>query len=451
MSQAAPLVAIVGQPNVGKSALFNRLTRSRRALVERVPGTTRDRQYGACHWRGRELRMVDTGGMEGPGADPFDALVREQVDEALGEADLLLFVIDAASGVTSADEAIADLLRRSERPVLVVANKSDRREAGANVHEAHGLGLGEPLLISAYHAEGIGDLLDLMLETLPEAPEQPDETPAEGERLLRIAIVGRPNVGKSSLVNAVLGEERGIVSELPGTTRDAIDTPFLFERWPMVLVDTAGIRRRGKINRGVERHSVQQAERAIARADVVFLLIDPSEATAAQDSHISGQAIDRGKGLVLVVNKWDLAEPGTDRHQFARRIDGRYRFAPWAPVHFTSALTGAGVPELLQLAVHVNEVRHRRVQTSELNRVLQRAVAQHPPRHVGNRRLKLLYVTQAEVAPPTFVFFVNDPELLHFAYRRFLENRIRDAFGFEGTAIRMRFRSRTPEEVEVPA
>ena len=451
MSHAAPLVAIVGRPNVGKSALFNRLTRSRRALVERVPGTTRDRQYGACRWRGRELRMVDTGGMEGPGADPFDALVREQVDGAIAEADLMLFVIDAASGVTAADEAIADLLRRAERPVLVVANKSDRREAGANVHEAHGLGLGEPLLISAYHAEGIGDLLDLMLETLPEAPEEHDEEPAEADRPLRIAIVGRPNVGKSSLVNAVLGEERSIVSELPGTTRDAIDTPFLFERWPMVLVDTAGIRRRGKIARGVERHSVQQAERAIARADVVFLLIDPSEATAAQDSHIAGRAIDSGKGLVLVVNKWDLAEPGTDRHQFARRIDGRYRFAPWAPVHFTSALTGAGVPELLQLAVHVDEVRHRRVQTSELNRVLQRAVAQHPPRHVGNRRLKLLYVTQAEVAPPTFVFFVNDPELLHFAYRRFLENRIRDAFGFEGTAIRMRFRSRTPEEVEVPA
>ena len=449
MSHDAPLVAIVGRPNVGKSALFNRLTRSRRALVERLPGTTRDRQYGVCHWRGREFRLVDTGGMEGPGADPFDALVREQVDEALAESELLLFVIDAASGLTAADEAIADLLRRSERPVLLVANKSDRREAGANVHEAHALGLGEPILISAYHAEGTGDLLDVLLESLSEAPEELEDEDAE--RPLRIAIVGRPNVGKSSLVNTILGEERGIVSEVPGTTRDAIDTPFSFERWPMVLVDTAGIRRRGKIGRGVERHSVQQAERAVARADIVFLLIDPAESTAAQDTHIAGRVIDHGKGLVLVVNKWDLAEPGTDRHQFARRIDARYRFAPWAPVHFSSALTGAGLPELLQLAVHVDEVRRRRIQTSELNRVLQRAVAQHPPRHVGQRRLKLLYVTQAEVAPPTFVFFVNDPELLHFAYRRFLENRIREAFGFEGTAIRMRFRSRTPEQVEVPA
>ncbi len=451
MTSDAPLVAIVGRPNVGKSALFNRLTRSRRALVERVAGTTRDRQYGACTWRGRRFRVVDTGGMEGPEADPFGELVRGQVDEALSEAELLLLVVDAAVGVTAADEAIANLLRRSERPVLVVANKGDRREARANVHELHRFGLGEPLLISAYHAEGTGELLDAVLDLLPGAPAEEEAETEEGERPLRIAIVGRPNVGKSSLVNAVLGEERTIVSEGPGTTRDAIDTPFTFERWPMILVDTAGIRRRGKIGRGVERHSVQQAEGAIARADVVFLLIDPAEPNAAQDTHIAGRVAEEGKGLILVVNKWDLAEPGTDRHQFARKIDYRYRFVPWAPAHFTSALTGAGIVELLQLAVHVNEVRRRRVQTSELNRIVQRAVSQHAPRVVGKRRLKVLYVTQAEVAPPTFVFFVNDPALLHFSYRRYLENRIRDAFGFEGTAIRMRFRSRTPEHVEVPA
>lgn len=451
MSSTQPLVAIVGRPNVGKSALFNRLTRSRRALVEKLSGTTRDRQYGICHWRGREFRVVDTGGMEAPGDDPFNALVRQQVDEAIAESQLLLFVIDAASGITAADQAIAELLRRSRQPVLLVANKSDRREASSNVHEAHSLGLGDPILISAYHAEGVGDLLDLLFDELPQRQGEIDENSKDETLPLRIAIVGRPNVGKSSLVNSILGEDRGIVSDLPGTTRDAIDSSFRFERWPMELVDTAGIRRRGKIGRGVERHSVQQAERAIARADVVCLLIDPAEATAAQDTHIAGYAIERGKGLVLVVNKWDLAESGTDRHQFARRIDGRYRFASWAPVHFTSALTGDGVPELLQLAIHVNEVRRRRIQTSELNRVLQRAVAKNPPRHVGNRRLKLLYATQAEIAPPTFVFFVNDPDLLHFAYQRFLENRIREAFGFEGTAIRLRFRSRTPEEIEVSA
>ncbi|MDA1062520.1 MAG: ribosome biogenesis GTPase Der [Chloroflexi bacterium] len=451
----APLVAIVGRPNVGKSALFNRLTRSRRALVERLAGTTRDRQYGWCTWRERRFRVVDTGGLESADGGIEDTLfaqpIREQVAQALGEAQLLLFVVDASSGTTSDDHAVAEQLRRAGRPVLLVANKSDRRAAQSNVHELHGLGLGEPRLISAYHAEGVGDLLDMIVERLPDAEpgEEPPAQAEEGTRPIRIAIVGRPNVGKSSLVNAILGEERTIVSELPGTTRDAIDTPFTFERWPMVLVDTAGIRRRGKIERGVERHAAQQAERAIARADVVFMLIDPAEPTAAQDAHIAGRVVDHGKGLALVVSKWDLAEPGTDRHRYARRLDGRYRFAPWAPVHFTSALTGAGIPELLQLAVNTDEVRRRRVQTAEMNRMLQRAIVEHPPRYVGRRRLKLLYVTQAEVEPPTFVFFVNDPELLHFAYQRFLENRIREAFGFEGTAIRLRFRGRSEEQAEV--
>ncbi len=442
MSASPPLVAIVGRPNVGKSALFNRMTRSRRALVERLAGTTRDRQYGWCRWGRRRFRVVDTGGLEGPddfpGA-PFADPIREQVELALDEADLLLFVVDAAAGLTASDEALADQLRRADREVLLVANKADRREAAANVHELHGLGLGEPILISAYHGDGTAELLDDVVERLPEPAESEE---SERAHPIRIAIVGRPNVGKSSLANAILGEERTIVSDLPGTTRDAIDSPFEFDGHDMVLVDTAGIRRRGKIGRGVERHSVQQAERAIARSDVVFLLIEPSEPTAAQDMHIASRIVEFGKGMVLVVNKWDLAEPGTERGAFARDIDSRYRFAPWAPVHFTSALTGQGIPDLLQLAVHVDEVRRRRVQTSELNRVLQRAFVTHPPRSVGRRRLKLLYVTQAEVQPPTFVFFVNDPELLHFAYRRYLENRIRDAFGFEGAAIRLRFRAR---------
>ena len=449
MTGAALLVAIVGRPNVGKSALFNRLTRSRRALVERLPGTTRDRQYGRCRWGGREFRIVDTGGIEGA-ADPFGAEIREQAELALDEADLLLLVIDASAGVTAADHAIAERLRRSDRPVLLAANKSDRREAAANVHEAHALGLGDPLPISAYHAEGVGDLLDRMIGALPDAPPE-RRASASGEPPLRIAVVGRPNAGKSSLVNALLGEERVITSDLPGTTRDAIDSPFAWGGQAMVLVDTAGIRRRGRVARGAERHSVQQAERAIARADVVFLLIDPAEPVAAQDAHIAGRAIDRGAGLALVVGKWDLAAPGTDRRQFARRIDRRYRFAPWAPVHFASARTGEGVEGLLELAVRVDEARRRRVQTSQLNRVLQRAVVQHPPRYAGKRRLKLLYATQAGISPPTFVFFVNDPDLIHFAYRRFLENRIRGAFGFEGAAIRMRFRGREPEQAEVGA
>ncbi len=452
MTSCAPLVAIVGRPNVGKSALFNRLSRSRRALVEDVAGTTRDRQYADFEWRGRELRTVDTGGLEGPGDDPFTPLVRQQVEEAMTEADGILLVVDGAEGLTAADREIADLLRRAARPVLVVANKTDRKSAAANVVEFFELGLGDPIGISAYHGQGIGDLMDRVLEMLPPA-ESPPAAPPLAEvppppQQLGIAIVGRPNVGKSSLLNAILGQQRAIVSEIPGTTRDAIDTAFEFEGRSMLLVDTAGIRRRGKIQRGVERHSVQRAERAIDRAEVVVLVIDQSEPTAAQDTHIAGYVERSAKGLVLAVNKWDLAEQPEERHRFARRIDYRYRFAPWAPVLFTSAVTGDGVRELLEMAVHIGEVRQRRVQTSELNLAMQRALAEHAPPTVRHRSLKLMYVTQAEVAPPTFVFFVNDPKLLHFSYRRYLENRLREAFDFEGTGIRMLFRHRSEDRHE---
>ena len=441
----APLVAIIGRPNVGKSALFNRLTRTRRALVEEVAGTTRDRIYGFTEWRGRYVRFVDTGGVEGPEADPFSPLIREQVLAAIEEADLAVFVVDAGEGISSADQAITDLLRRAKCPVLLVGNKADRKGARINEADLYALGLGEPVMISAYHGQGIGDLLDHILDLVPQA-ERPDEP----ERL-RIAVVGRPNVGKSSLVNAILGQSRTIVSDVPGTTRDAIDTPFEFEGRPMLLVDTAGIRRRGKIERGVERHSVQAAEHAVSRADVVFLVIDQGEATAAQDTHIAGMVSEAGKGLIIVVNKWDLAEFPDERHTFARRLDVRYKFVPWAPVQFTSALRGDGVQDLLELATHIDQVRRRRIQTSELNLTIQRAMADHGPSAVHGRRLKVMYVTQAETEPPTFVFFVNDPELLHFSYRRYLENRIREAFGFEGTAIRMRFRRRSEDRQEASA
>lgn len=439
---APPLVAIVGRPNVGKSALFNRLTRSRRALVEPLAGTTRDRQYGVCEWRGRALAVVDTGGMEGPEADPFSALIDEQVRTAVAEASLVLFLVDASEGRTAADEDIADLLRRAGCPVLLVANKVDRGRAEEALGELFALGLGQPLPISAYHGRGVGDLLDEVLECVPEREPVPEE---DADRPLRIAIVGRPNVGKSSLLNAVLGEERTIVSEVPGTTRDAIDTPIEFEGRPLLLVDTAGMRRRGKIEPGVERHSVRQAERAVDRADVVFLVLDQGEPTAAQDTHIAGYVAQRAKGLVLIVNKWDLAADRGARHSFARRVDQRYRFAPWAPVMFTSALTGEGVRELLELTVHIGEVRRRRVPTAELNRIVQRAVADHTPPSVKGRRLKVMYATQAEVSPPTFVFFVTDPTLVHFSYHRYLENRIREAIPLEGTAIRLVFRHRSED------
>lgn len=445
LPEHAPLVAIVGRPNVGKSALFNRLTRTRRALVEELPGTTRDRNYGWFDWRGRHVRVVDTGGVEGPEADPFSALIREQVVEAINEADAVVFVVDAAQGVTAADEAIVDLLRRSTRPVLLVGNKADRREARMNLADLHALGLGEPSIISAYHGQGVADVMDRILDVVPEV-----EPPPREERL-RIAVVGRPNVGKSSLVNAILGQSRVIVSDVPGTTRDAIDTPFEFEGESLLLVDTAGIRRKGKIERGVERHSVQQAEHAIDRADVVFLVMDQGEPAVAQDTHIAGYVADHGKGLVIVVNKWDLAEEPAARHEFAKRVDRRYHFVPWAPVQFTSALKGEGIQELLELALHIEQVRRRRVQTSELNLVVHKAIAEHGPSAIRGKRLKVMYTTQAEVEPPTFVFFVNDPELIHFSYRRFLENRLRAAFGFEGTAIRMVFRRRSEDRHEASA
>ncbi len=442
-----PLIAIVGRPNVGKSAMFNRLTETRAALVEDLPGTTRDRNYGEIEWRGQRLRVVDTGGLLGEEPEELGPLVRQAVERAIAEADALLFIIDAVDGPTAPDHEIAAMLRGAPQPLLLVANKSDVRRAADRLPELYGLGMGEPHAVSAIHGNGIADLLDEILEVIQGTPvddEEPDET-------IRIAIVGRPNVGKSSLMNAILGEERTIVSSIPGTTRDAIDTPFDFEGRKMILVDTAGIRRRGRIERGVERHSVQRAERAIDRADIVFLVLDQTELLTAQDTHIAGYVHERARGLVLVVNKWDLTENRDERPEFARLVDNRYRFVPWAPVTFTSAVTGEGVRDLLELGAHIAEVRKRRVQTSELNRVIQKALVQHGPPTIHHRRLKVMYSTQAETAPPTFVLFVNDPALVHFSYRRYLENQIRDAFDFEGTGIQIVFRKRSEDRLEVPA
>ena len=445
MTDGPPLVAIVGRPNVGKSALFNRMTRSQRALVEDLPGTTRDRNYGDLEWRGRHVRLVDTGGLAEPDEDPFAPLVREGVQTAIAESQLILFVVDASDGLTAADEEIATMLRRASQPVLLVANKSDVSRARDRIPEFYGLGMGEPIEVSGYHGQGVGELLDEIVDRV-----DAERRPPPVERV-RIAVVGRPNVGKSSLVNAILGEQRAVVSDVAGTTRDAIDTPFEFEGHAMMLVDTAGIRRRGRIERGVERHSVQRAERAIDRADVVVVVIDRAEVLAAQDAHIAGYANDRHKGIIFVVNKWDLATPEEDRHHIGRLLDRHYAFAPWAPVLFTSALTGEGVRDVLEMALHIAEVRTRRVQTSELNRVLQKAMQEHGPPTIGNKRLKLMYATQPSASPPTFVLFVNDPALVHFSYRRFLENRLREAFDFGGTGIQLVFRRRSEDRHEASA
>lgn len=334
-AERAPLVALVGRPNVGKSALFNRMTRRNRALVEDIPGTTRDRNYGVVEWSGRVFRLVDTGGLIESDIDPFSPLVRRGVQQAIEEADAILFVVDATTGPIAADFEIADMLRRAKRPVMLVANKTDTSAGRSGLPEFYSLGLGEAASVSAIHGQGVGDLLDVVLDHIPAIA--PDD--AEDPRI-RVAIVGRPNVGKSSLTNAILGEERVLVSDVAGTTRDPIDTPFEFEGHQMLLVDTAGIRRRGRVERGVERHSVQRAEQSIDRADVVVVVLDYEEVLTAQDTHIAGYAAEAGKGMILVVNKWDLAEDRSGRADLTKALDYRYRFAPWAPMLFTSATTG---------------------------------------------------------------------------------------------------------------
>jgi len=435
-----PVVAIVGRPNVGKSTLFNRLIGGRQAIVEDIAGTTRDRLYGEAELGRASFVVIDTGGLEPAAEEGYPALIRRQVETALAEADVVLFLVDVASGCTATDEEIAQHLRRAEKPVLLLANKADndtRRQAAAEFYE---LALGDPIPVSAYHDIGLGELRDRLEELLPPAAA------GEDVETLRLAIVGRPNVGKSALVNAVLGQERVLVSAEPGTTRDAVDTPFDYGGKRLVLIDTAGIRRRGRVARGIEKYSVLRAEQALERADIGLLVLDSSEGLAAQDLHIAGYVADAHKGLIVVANKWDLLEDTEEsREAFARSVLRRLRFAPWAPLAFVSAKTGLNIEGLLDLALEVGETRGQRVPTGELNALVQKVVAEHRPPSKGRRALRILYVTQAEVRPPTFVFFVSEASLLHFSYQRYLENALRRAFGFEGTAIRLVFRSRGGE------
>jgi len=434
---AGPVAAIVGRPNVGKSALFNRMVRGRVALVEDIPGTTRDRLYGNVEWRGRLFRLVDTGGLDLEARTSLSALVRQQVQAAVDEAQAILFVVDSSEGVTAADMEVADVLRRTAKPVLMLANKAESRTRQEGTVEFYELGLGEPLPVSAHHGTGVADVMDLLIDILPPA------TAREEAGALRIAIVGRPNVGKSLLLNAILGEERVIVSEVPGTTRDSIDTPFEYEGQRLVLVDTAGIRRRGRIESGLERHAVLRARRAVERADVALLLLEAPQGVTAQDAHIAGYVTEAFCGLVMVANKWDLVGgDGSNRREFERFARQRLRFLSWVPLCFVSAKERTGLPALLEQALRVGEGRCRRIPTAELNALVQRAVAEKPPPTSGSRRLKLFYVTQTEAAPPTFVFFANDASLVHFSYQRHLERVLRKAYGFQGTPLRLIFRTR---------
>jgi GTP-binding protein len=438
-----PIVAIVGRPNVGKSTLFNRLVGERRAIVQDEPGTTRDRVYGTSDWGGIEFTVVDTGGLidDQEIATSSSAEIarhtKEQATSAIDEADVIVFVVDAKAGVTAGDHEVAELLRRADKPTVLAANKADSLERRDNAVEFFELGLGEPIAISAYHGSGTGDMLDRIVEGLPDA-EVEEET--EGPR---IAIAGRPNVGKSRLLNALLGQERAIVSDVPGTTRDSLDTQLTWAGQPMTLIDTAGIRRRGRVEQGIERFSVLRSMRAIDRSDVVVLVIDATEGFTAQDLHIAGYVEDQKKGMVLVVNKWDLVEKdGRTMDEYRAKAQESLSFMPFVPLVFISAKFGQRVHQVLETALIVVGEREKRISTAGLNKLLREAVASHPPASKPGKWLKFYYATQADVAPPTFVFFCNDPDHIHFSYRRYLENKIRDEWGFVGTPIRMSFRSR---------
>jgi GTP-binding protein len=439
-----PLVALVGRPNVGKSTLFNRIVGERVAIVEDVAGTTRDRLYYDADWNGRAFTVIDTGGMEiEPGSD-LAQRVRQQAEIAIGGADVVLFVVDARQGVTPGDEDVAALLRQSNKPVILVVNKADSPTQRLNAAEFYQLGLPQVYSISAEHGTGTGELLDAVVAAFPPAASA-DETTDENAPT-RVAFVGRPNVGKSSLFNALVGWERAVVTDIPGTTRDAIDSEVDVQGQKLVLVDTAGVRRRGRIEPGIEKYSVLRAIRAIERSDVVGLVIDATEGVTAQDTHLAGFAASEAKGLLAIVNKWDLMpRAGQVREEFLATLRHELNFVPYARVCFISALTGWHVSEVVDAVFQIAESRRKRVPTAALNELVSETIHAHSPGVDRGRMLKVFYVTQAGVNPPTFVFFVNDAKLLHFSYQRYLENRLRQAFGFEGTAIRMVFRTRVDD------
>jgi len=443
------IVAIVGRPNVGKSTLFNRLTGQRQAIVDETAGLTRDRLYGVAEWRGRRFTLVDTAGLdpalvpEDPGIAELTRGTQQQARLAIEEADLCILMVDVRAGVTGLDEDVAAILRSGGKPVILAGNKADSSTDPYYAHELYRLGLGEPRLISALTGTDTGDLLDEVVERLP--PSEGDA--AERVDELRVAIIGRPNVGKSSLLNHLVGEERALVSPVAGTTRDTVDTVVEHGGRQVRLVDTAGIRRRGVVSTDVEHYSLLRAMRALERSDVALVVIDSSEGIVAQDRHIAGYAGDAGKGVVVIANKWDLV-PQEDRidPETLTKISAAFDFVPGAPVLTVSALLGRNVAKVLDTAQQVADARATRMPTPALNQLLREAVATRPPAMHRGRRLKLLYATQASSPNPTVVLFVNDPELLHFSYERYLENRIRAVFGFAGVRLRIVARRRADNE-----
>jgi GTP-binding protein len=453
-----PLVALVGRPNVGKSTLFNRLIGEKKAVTSEIPGTTRDRLQGDVDWLGMLFTVVDTGGIEvfqphtkQPSKSPLEVdskgfveEIRQQALLAIQEADVIILVVDTIDGITAADEQVADILLRSSKPTVIAANKAENAERAHSIYEFYSLGLGDVISVSALHGTGTGDLLDAVVGLLPKAPEFDPE--AEDESL-KIAIVGRPNVGKSSLLNRLLGEDRAIVSPIAGTTRDAVDTQITYHGEPITLIDTAGIRRRGRIEPGIEHYSVLRALKAIQRCDVALLLIDAVEGITDQDQHVAGMILEESKSVVVLVNKWDAVEKD-DRTiiDYENRVREALNFMSYVPVLFVSAKTGKRIHQVLETAVLVYEERLRRIPTSELNRLVRDAMVRHAPATRNPQKLKIYYASQVRVDPPTFLFHINNRKLLHLTYERYLENCIRDAYPFTGTPIRMSFRQKEKDD-----
>ncbi|MFZ0371654.1 MAG: ribosome biogenesis GTPase Der [Halobacillus sp.] len=432
------VMAIVGRPNVGKSTIFNRLVGERISIVEDTPGVTRDRIYAEGEWLNERFNVIDTGGIE-LGDEPLLVQMREQAQVAIDEADVIVFMVNGRDGITGADEEVAKILYKSNKPVVLAVNKVDNPEMRENIYEFYSLGFGEPHPISGTHGLGLGDMLDEVVKHFPDKMiEEIDDD------IIRFSVIGRPNVGKSSLVNTLLGQERVIVSDIAGTTRDAIDTPFSKDDRDYVIIDTAGMRKRGKIYEATEKYSIMRAMKAIERSDVVLSLIDADTGIQEQDKKIAGYAHEAGKAVIIVVNKWDTVEvEEKTMKEFEDKVRSNFRFLDYAPVVFLSAKTKKRVHTLLPRILEASENHAKRVQTNILNEVIMDALAMNPSPSIKGQKLKIFYAAQVSVKPPSFVVFVNEPELMHFTYERFLENRIREAFGFEGTPIKIFARKRS--------